>query len=73
MSKKRSRSARFAEGDRVWSLAERDRTENDGDRIPEGVVLKSTKKADGWWYTVQLKETDRIVSREEGALRKAEV
>lgn len=72
MSKKRSRSARFAEGDRVWSLAERDRTENGG-RIPEGVVLKSTKKADGWWYTVQLKETDRIVSREEGALMKAEV
>lgn len=72
MSKKRSRGARFAKGDRVWSLAERDRTEN-GSRISEGVVLKSTKKADGWWYTVQLKETDRIVSREEGALMKAEV
>ena len=72
MSKKRSRGARFAEGDRVWSLAERDRTKNGG-RITEGVVLKSTKKADGWWYTVQLKETDRIVSREEGALMKAEV
>ena len=72
MSKKRSRGARFAEGNRVWSLAERDRTENGG-RISEGVVLKSTKKADGWWYTVQLKETDRIVSREEGALMKAEV
>lgn len=72
MSKKRSRGARFAEGNRVWSLVERDRTENGG-RISEGVVLKSTKKADGWWYTVQLKETDRIVSREEGALMKAEV
>lgn len=72
MSRKKNRGARFAEGDRVYSLAERDAAEN-GNRIPEGVVLKSTKKTDGWWYVVQLKDTDRIVSRGENALTKVEV
>lgn len=72
MSKKKNRGAKFAEGDRVYSLAARDAAEN-GNRMPEGVVLKSTKKTDGWWYVVQLKDTDKIVSRAEGTLTKVEV
>lgn len=70
MKKKKQRGARFAEGDRVWSLAVRDALENDN-LPPEGVVLKTTKKADGWWYVVQLIDSDRIVSRHEDSLMAA--
>lgn len=72
MKKKKQRGARFAEGERVWSLAARDAAEN-GNRTPEGVVLRATKKADGWWYVVQLTETDRIVSRHEDSLTEVKV
>lgn len=71
MRKKKMRGAAFAEGTRVWSLAARDAAEN-GNRLPAGVVLRATKKADGWWYTVQLIESDRIVSRHEESLMAAE-
>lgn len=67
MKKKKHRGAKFAEGERVWSLAARDAMENDN-RTPEGVVLQCTKKADGWWYVVQLIDCDRIVSRHEDSL-----
>lgn len=59
MNKRKSRGAKFAEGERAVCLTPA-AAERNGGHPPVGTVLRATKRNSAWAYQVQVRDTDRI-------------
>lgn len=59
MNKRKSRGAKFAEGEQAVCLTPA-AAERNGGRPPVGTVLRATKRNGAWAYQVQVRDTDRI-------------
>lgn len=59
MNKRKSRGAKFAEGEQAVCLTPA-AVERNGGHPPIGTVLRATKRNGAWAYQVQVRDTDRI-------------
>lgn len=72
MNKRKSRGAKFAEGEQAVCLTPAS-AERNGGHPPVGTVLRATKRNGAWAYQVQVRDTDRIETWAEDTMGRLQV